>query len=71
MPARPLVFVVDATCGIAADPDALPGNAPASPKAASSPRSPRAGCCGAQTTPASPVAMTLVVLGLLLRRRRR
>jgi uncharacterized protein (TIGR03382 family) len=71
MPARPLVFVVDNKCGVAADPDALPGSAHASPKAASAPRSPRAGCCGAQTTPGSPIAMAVVVVGLLLRRRRR
>jgi uncharacterized protein (TIGR03382 family) len=69
LPARPLVITVDAQCNVAADPEAVGSTAPSAPKHATAPRSPRAGCCGAQTTPGSPIAMTVVVLAMLLRRR--
>jgi len=70
LPARPLVIAVDAQCNVTADPEATAGSAPVSvPKPAAAPHSPRAGCCGAQTTPASPIATSGVVLALILRRR--
>lgn len=71
--ARPVVIALDASCGVTADPEAASassaiGTRPAPP--AGSSRSPRSGCCGAQSTPGSPIAMTLVVLAIVLRRRR-
>jgi uncharacterized protein (TIGR03382 family) len=72
MSARPLVLAVDAKCNVTSDPEAAGGSTPFStPKHASTPHSPRAGCCGAQTTPGSPIAMSAVVLAIVLRRRRR
>ena len=73
--ARPAVVTVDASCLVAVDPEAASatpaaGTRPA-PPASTSNRSKRSGCCGAQSTPGSPIAMTLVVLAIVLRRRAR
>ncbi len=70
----PVVFSLDAGCRLTPDPEAVAGatatNAVTKPSAARV-RAPRAGCCGAQSGPASPVAGGMVVLGLLGRPRRR
>jgi hypothetical protein len=72
-PARPVIVTLDAACAVAADPEE-PGSVSAAGKPAPIPRNKpgvrRGGCCGAQTTPGSPVVMSLAVIGLLLRRRR-
>lgn len=71
--AHPAVITLDAACTVTPDPEAASaasavGTRPAPP--GGSARSPRSGCCGAQSTPGSPIAMTLVVLAIVLRRRR-
>jgi uncharacterized protein (TIGR03382 family) len=68
------VVTLDAACVVTPDPTAASattaaGTRPAAPT--SSTRSPRSGCCGAQSTPGSPIAMTVVVLTIVLRRRYR
>lgn len=69
------VFTLDDACKVTEDPEAegASGTAGAKPrpirKQGASAR--RSGCCGAQTTPGSPIAMTLIVGLFLLRRRRR
>ncbi len=73
MSGRPAVFSLGAACALTIDPEAASaasaiGTRPA--PSASTARSPRSGCCGAQSTPGSPIAMTLVVLAIVLRRRR-
>jgi len=70
---RPAVIALDAACVVTLDPAAASaasalGTRPAPPPGSG--RSPRSGCCGAQSTPGSPIAMTLVVLAIVLRRRR-
>ena len=71
--ARPVVVTLDDACAVAADLEEPSGvSAERKPPAQlrkSQPR--RAGCCGAQTTPSAPVGLSLVVLALVLRRRRR
>ena len=72
----PLVVAIDAACEVTVDPQASAatavGTSPSRARgAAPEPRSSRAGCCGAQATPGSPIAMVLVVGAILLRRRRR
>jgi hypothetical protein len=67
--ARPLVITVDEACSVALDAEApaasaIGTRAPTSPSA--QPRTARAGCCGAQATPGSTLAMALVVLAMLL-----
>ena len=76
--AMPLVATLSPACAITIDPaTAAAGSAigtrpPRTPRGgAPEPRSSRAGCCGAQTTPGSPIAMALVVLAIVLRRSRR
>jgi hypothetical protein len=74
MSARPLLFALDDGCAIveetaAASAASAIGTKP--PPVAPSTKSPRSGCCGAQSTPGSPIAMTLVVLGILARKRDR
>ena len=68
--ARPVIVTLDANCAVAADPESgarsAAGTHPVSKPAANSPR---AGCCGAQTTPGSSLAMTIVVAAFLARRR--
>lgn len=71
--ATPAIVTLDDACAVTADPDE-PSGVSAERKPAPVParsRARRSGCCGAQTTPGSPIAMTVVVLALLLRRRRR
>lgn len=74
-PAQPLIATLDSRCAITSDPptasagSAIGTRAPHAPRTAPEPRSSRAGCCGAQTTPGSPITMALVVLGIVLRRR--
>jgi hypothetical protein len=69
-PARPATFTLDARCAVAADPEVgTPGTTVGKPIAtAAVARTPRSGCCGAQTAPDSAIAMTIVV-ALALRRR--
>ncbi|HEY1557400.1 MAG TPA: hypothetical protein VGF94_21340 [Kofleriaceae bacterium] len=73
VPARPLVVVLDATCRVSPDQETArvataAHTSPARPETA---RSPRAGCCGAQTTP-SPIAFAMVVVvGLIVMRGRK
>ncbi|MDQ3364444.1 MAG: hypothetical protein M3680_03355 [Myxococcota bacterium] len=70
--ARPAIVTLDQACQVAGDSEAASaassiGTKPPAIKKRGKPR--RSGCCGAQTTPGSPIAMTLVVLVLVLRRR--
>ncbi len=74
MLARPVIMTLDHACVVSADPEAANaasavGTKPPPVRGKSKPR--RSGCCGAQTTPSSPIAMAVVVAALLLRRRRR
>jgi hypothetical protein len=75
VPARPAIVTMDAKCQVAADPETSAQSARAlrTDRAAApgGTRTMRSGCCGAQTTPASPLAVGAVVLPLILRRRRR
>ncbi len=74
--AQPLIATLDTTCVLTIDPATAsahsaigtkPSRAPRG--SAPEPRSSRAGCCGAQTTPGSPIAMAIVVLAIVLRRK--
>jgi hypothetical protein len=70
--ATPVIVTLDDACTVTADPEE-PSGVSAERKPAPVPgrsRVRRGGCCGAQSTPGSPLAMSLVVLTLLLRRRR-
>jgi uncharacterized protein (TIGR03382 family) len=70
--ATPVIATLDDACAVTADPQE-PSGMSAERKPAPVParsRARRSGCCGAQSTPGSPIAMTVVVLALLLRRRR-
>jgi hypothetical protein len=75
LPARPVIVTLDDACAATADPEepsgvsneGKPAPMPAKPK----PRPRHGGCCRAQTTPGSPLAMSLVVLAVLWRRRQR
>jgi uncharacterized protein (TIGR03382 family) len=72
MNARPLVFTLDKDCNATEDPEGTAASAiHRSEGGHPSTHSPRSGCCGAQAAPDSPLAMAVVVLGLVLRRRRR
>jgi uncharacterized protein (TIGR03382 family) len=71
--ARPVIVTLDEACAVAPDPEE-PSGVSAEGKPAPVPgksRVRRGGCCGAQSTPGSPLAMSVVVLALLWRRRRR
>jgi hypothetical protein len=72
LPARPLVINLDAQCNVALDREAAAASAigTRAPRSKRSARSPRSGCCGAEATPGSAFAMTIVVLAMLWRRRR-
>jgi uncharacterized protein (TIGR03382 family) len=73
VPARPLIVTLGAACALAVDPE-QPDGVSAEGKPAAVRHRPGArhgGCCGAQTAPASPLAMSLVVLAVLWRRRKR
>jgi MYXO-CTERM domain-containing protein len=73
MKGSPLVFSLDASCNVVEDPEGPAASAahtrPAGAQHGS--RSPRSGCCGANAAPESPLAMAVVVVGVLVRRRRR
>ena len=73
--ARPLIVTLDDACTVTADPEAPSGvsaeGKPAPLRARPSGRRGGGGCCAAQSTPGSPLAMSLAVLGLLRFRRRR
>lgn len=62
--AAPLVVTLDERCAVTADPEASDRPVPraAPPPARSGSRPARAGCCGAGSAPATPIAMALVVL---------
>ena len=71
--ARPVIVTLDDACAVTPDLEAPSGASaegkPAALRARSRVRG--GGCCGAQSTPGSPLAMSVVVLALLWRRRRR
>jgi len=70
--ATPVIVTLDEACAVTADPEE-PNGVSAEGKPAPVPgksRVRRGGCCGAQSTPGSPLAMSLVVLVVLWRRRR-
>ncbi len=72
--ARPAIVTLDGSCQVAVDPEAASaapalGTRPAPIRKQETPR--RSGCCAAQATPGSPIAMALVVALFLVRRRRR
>jgi hypothetical protein len=72
--ARPVIVTIDASCHVTADPEAPAASAVMSRPSkagANSPRSPRAGCCGAEAAPGSSIAMAGVVIAFVVRRRRR
>jgi MYXO-CTERM domain-containing protein len=73
VPAKPVIVTLDAACAVAADPEQPNGvsaeGKPVAPHRTPGPR--HGGCCGAQNAPGSPLAMSLVVLVVLWRRRRR
>lgn len=78
IPSRPAVLVLDDHCAITPDPEAPSQSGlsthsagPAPPSTPRDVRAARSGCCGAQATPSSPVAITVLVLGMVLRRRKR
>jgi hypothetical protein len=68
----PLVFTLDASCNASEDPEGPASSAAHTRPAGTqhSSRSPRSGCCGANAAPESPLAMAVVVVGVLVRRRR-
>ncbi len=70
--ASPAIITLDQACAVTADP-ASPSAASAlgaKPPAPNNGRATRTGCCDAQNPPGSPIAMTAIVLGLVLRQRR-
>jgi len=72
-PARPAVFTLDDACQLTIDPEAPSAASAIGTKprgSGANAHSARSGCCGAQTTPESSLAMAFVV-GLILRRRSR
>ncbi len=71
LPARPLVIRVDAACAVTLDAEAAAASAVGTHAPRARTRSPRAGCCGAQTTPGSAFVTSVIVLGMILRSRRR
>ncbi|HZJ64582.1 MAG TPA: MYXO-CTERM sorting domain-containing protein [Kofleriaceae bacterium] len=69
--ATPVIVALDDACAVTPDPE-QPSGVSAEGKPAAVParqRVRRSGCCGAQSTPGSPIAMSLVLLALLRRRR--
>lgn len=70
--ATPVIATLDAACAVMPDP-AEPSGTSAERKAGplrSRSTARRGGCCGAQSTPGSPIAMSAIVFAVLLRRRR-
>jgi hypothetical protein len=71
MTAHPAIVALDDACAVTVDP-ASPNAASAigtKPPAVGNGRSPRSGCCNAQSTPGSPIAMAAIVMAIVLRRR--
>jgi len=73
-PARPAIVTLDAACAVVVDPasasvTSAAGTRPPAIKS-SGVRTQRSGCCGAQTTPSSPIALAVIVIGIVVRRRR-
>jgi hypothetical protein len=74
--ATPVIVTLDEACAVTADPaesSAASDEVKPTPRPApvgERPQARRGGCCRAQTTPGSPIAMSLVVLAVLWRRRR-
>ena len=71
--ASPAIATLDDACAVTVDiagasAASAVGRKPA-PIRTSKPK--RSGCCGAQTTPEAPLALSVLVLGLVLRRRPR
>jgi uncharacterized protein (TIGR03382 family) len=77
IPSHPAVLVLDNSCAITPDLEAPTATALSThPVGAATStqrdvRAARSGCCGAQATPSSPIAIVVLVLGIVLRRRRR
>jgi hypothetical protein len=69
LPARPLVINVDASCAVTLDGEAPAASAIGTRVPRAKARSPRTGCCGAEAAPGTSIAMTLVVLAFVCRRR--
>jgi hypothetical protein len=73
IPAHPVMVRLDEACAVSIDPEAaraLPIGYKSSPSPPTS-GSKRSGCCGAQTSPETPLAAALLTGALLLRPRRR
>ena len=72
IPSRPLIVTLDDACAVTADAE-QPRGVSAEGKPAAVRRKPSqrpGGCCGAQSAPGSPLAMSFVVLMVLWRRRK-
>ena len=69
LPARPLVVTLDSACRVALDAEAPAASAIGTRPPRAKARSPRSGCCGAQATPGSSLAIALIVLAGVLRPR--
>lgn len=69
--AAPAIAALDAACAVHADPEEPAMSAVGTrPLPAHGPHAARSGCCGAQATqPGTPIAMAIIVLALVLRRR--
>jgi hypothetical protein len=65
----PAIVTLDQDCNVTIDPEAPAASATNTKATGTRVHSPRSGCCGAQATPTSPIAMALVVGLVLLRRR--
>ncbi|MBA3456192.1 MAG: hypothetical protein H0T42_24040 [Deltaproteobacteria bacterium] len=74
-PARPAILTLDAACAVVVDPasasTATAAGTKPPPIRSSGARTQRSGCCGAQTTPSSPIALAVIVMGIVVRRRRK
>lgn len=71
--ATPAIATLDDACAVTVDVEGASAAAAIGDKPApirSTGKTKRSGCCGAQTTPESPLALAVLVLGLVLRRRR-
>jgi MYXO-CTERM domain-containing protein len=72
--ARPVIVTLDEACAVTSDPEepsAVSSEGHPAPMRLKSRVRRGGGCCRAETTPGSPIAMTLVVLAVLWRRRQR
>jgi hypothetical protein len=71
IPARPAIIGIDASCNVTLDPEAPAASAVGTkPRKAAGVRSQRPGCCDTGSGPASPLALSLLVTGVLRRPRR-